>query len=343
MKLDWKSIQLAMHQLIEEYKFPPHQVFEILKMWIKSAFRKDYFSWDKKVVFHVKIDKDWKIQIFREYQVVEKIEEEDREILLEDAKKYRKDVKIDEAIFVDITPETLEFSRIAVQAAAQTIKQNLKKIERERFFDKFQDKQWELLKWKVLKIIGDNIVLDIDGTTVILAPEWQIPNRVYTIWEQIFVLLKQISKWTGWIVLDITQSTVDFIEVILRKMVPELDEWKVIIKKIVRSAWKRTKLLVSSDDERIDPVWVFIWQHGTRISNILTLLDWEKIDFIEFSNDDEQLVKDSLKPARVDKVELSWKKATVYLQQDQKALAIWKWAVNIKLASQLSWYKIEVN
>jgi len=344
MKLDWKSIQLAMHQLIEEYKFPPHQIFDILKMWLKSAFRKDYLSWDKKIQFHVKIDKDWKIEVFREFNVVEKenIEDPDKDITVEEWKQYRPDVKIWDVILVDMTPETLEFSRIAVQAAAQTIKQNLKKIERERFFDKFQDKQWELLKSKVLKVIWDNIVLDIEWTTVILPPEWQIPNRVYNIWEQIFVLLKQISKWTWGIVLDITQSSVDFIEVILKKLVPELEEGKVIIKKMVRAAWKRSKVMVSTEDERIDPVGVFIWQHGTRIANILTLLDGEKVDFIEYTEDQAQLIRDALKPARVDSVELSWKKANVSLQPDQKALAIGKWAVNIKLASQLTWYKIEI-
>jgi N utilization substance protein A len=95
--------------------------------------------------------------------VVDEVKDPIKEISIEEAKKYRPDVKLGDEILVDITPENLEFSRIAVQAAAQTIKQNIKRLERERFFEKFKDKQGELLKAKVLKTIGDNnVILDID-------------------------------------------------------------------------------------------------------------------------------------------------------------------------------------
>ncbi len=342
MKLDWKTIQESIKQLIEEYKFQPHQVLEIVKMWIKSAFKKDYLPQDKKYSLHVTIAGDWEIKIYKELIVVEEVEEEDKEITLESAKEYKKDAKIWETIYIDITPNPLEFSRISVQAAAQTIKQNMKKIERERFFEKFQDKQWEILKAKVTRNINENVVLDIDWTTVILPPEWQIPNRIYNTWEDIYVLLKQISKWQGWIVLDITQSSVDFIDTILRKNVPELENWTVKIIKIVRQAWVKSKVLVDSDDDRVDPVWVFMWQGWDRIHNILWILEWEKIEFIQNYNEDENLIKESLKPAKINKVEIDWKNAKVYLDDDQKALAIWKQACNVKLASQLTWYKLQI-
>lgn len=342
MKLDWKSIQQAIHSLIEEYKFAPTQVLDIVKLWIKSAFRKDYLEANKKVQFQVSIDRDGNIKVFREFMVVSELTDDNIEMNIKDALKLKKDIKEWDIIYIDITPERLEFSRIAVQAAAQTIKQNLKKIERERFFEKFQDKQWELLKAKVIKTIWDNAVLDVEWTTVILAPEWQIPNRMYTVWEEILVLLKQISKWVGWIVLDITQSSKDFIEILLRKIVPELDDWMVKIDKIVRMPWKRTKVVVYSQDDRIDPVWVFVWQSGHRIMSILSILDWEKIDFIEKTDDDAKLIKDALKPARVNRVIIDGRRAEIEVDDDQRAIAIWKWAVNIKLASQLTWYRLEV-
>jgi len=342
MKLDWKTIQTSIYQIIDEYKFNPSQVLEIVKLGIKSAFKKDYLSWDRKITFHVNIDKEWNIKIFREYNVSDDIEDEDKDISLKDAKKYREDVKMWDAILVDITPEELEFSRIAVQAAAQTIKQNLKKIERERFFEKFQDKQWELLRARVLKIIWDNIVLDIEWTTVILAPEWQIPNKVYNTWEEILVLLRQISKWVWGIVLDITQWSNDFLEAIFKKIIPEIEEWVVRVLKTARMPWKRAKVLVESTDERVDPIWVFVWQHGNRITTILWLLDGEKIDFVEKNDSIEDMLAQALKPAKVDSVKIDGKIATVKVADDQKALAIWKWAINLKLASQLLWYRIEI-
>lgn len=343
MKLDGKTIQTAIYQLIEEYKFDPHQILDIVKMWVKTAFKKDYLDTEKKVNLQVSIDKDWGIKIYREYTVVEEVEEPWIEISLKDAKKERNDLNLWDTLLTDITPEELEFSRIAVQAAAQTIKQSLKKIERERFFEKFQNKQGELLKAKVLKVITDNVVLDIEWTTVILPPEGQIPNRVFNAWEDVYVLLRQISKGTGWVVLDITQSANEFVEVLLRNNVPELTDEKVKIVKIVRSAGKRTKVMVSTDDERVDPVGVFVGKYWDRITTILGLLDGEKIDFVEYQEDPKLLITAALKPARVNSVEIKGKKAYVNVSPDQKALAIGKWAVNIKLASQLTWFGIEIN
>lgn len=343
MQLDGKSIQGSIMQLIDDYKFDPHQVMEIVRLGIRSAFKKDYLPNEKKVQLQVNIEKDGTIRIFREYEVVEIIEDAGVQMLLADAQKIRKDIKEGEMVLMDITPEKLEFSRIAIQAAAQTIKQNLKNIERERFYEKFQHKQGELLRARVLRVNWDSIVLDIEGTTVVLGQDGQIPGRVYNPGEEIFVLLREISKGLGGITLTITQSSNDFIEAILRKIVPELEEGKVVIKRIVRIAGKRSKILVSAVDEKIDPVGVFVGQRADRINTILTLLDGEKIDFIEFNEDDDiRLIADCLKPARIESIELKGKRAVVTIPEEQKALAFGKGWSNIKLASQLSGYQIEI-
>lgn len=343
MQLDGKTIQASIMQLIEDYKFDPYQVMEIVKLGIRSAFKKDYLPNEKKVQLQVNIEKDGTIRIFREYIVVDTIDEDGMEMLLADAQKFRKDIKAGETVLEDITPPQLEFTRIAIQAAAQTIKQNLKNIERERFYEKFQHKQGELLRAKVLRVNGDSIVLDIEGTTVVLGPEGQIPGRVYNPGEEIFVHLREISKGLGGITLTITQSSNEFIEAILRKIVPELEEGKVMINKIVRMPGKRSKLLVSALDEKIDPVGVFVGQRADRINTILTLLDGEKIDFIEYQEDDDiKLIADCLKPARPESIELKDRKAIVTIPEDQKALAFGKGGSNVKLASQLTGYQIEI-
>lgn len=341
MKLDAKSIQTAIMQLVEDYKFDPYQVIEVVKLGIRSGFKKD-FSEFRKALIQVNITDDGGVKIYREYEVVDTVEDEDKQMTLKDAKKIRKDVEIGESILLDVTPEQMELSRIAAQAAAQTVKQHLKVLERERFFDKFQHKQGELLRAKVTRSTVDSVVLDVEGTAVVLPPEGQIPNRMYNPGEDIFVLLKQISKWAGGVVLDITQSSADYIEAILRKLVPELEEWSVEIVKIARKAGKRCKILVKTHDERIDPVGVMVGHRGDRINTVLSLLDGEKIDYIEDKGSEEELVADSLKPARVNKVELDNSRATVYLDDDQKWLAIGREAVNIKLASQLSGYSIDL-
>lgn len=345
MKLDGKSIQWAIAQLVEDYKFDPYDIFEIVKMGIRSGFRKDYPEFKKSNIL-INIDNDGVVTIYKQLDVKSEEDLEDLDldvdITLQEAKKIRKDAKEGEELLIDVTPESLELSRIASQAAAQTIKQQLKNVEREKFFEKFQNKEGELLKAKVLRSHADSVILDIEGASVVLQSDWQIPNRIYEQWEEIFVLLKQISKDSGGIVLNITQSSPDYIEAILRKIVPELEEWLVIIEKMARTPWRKTKILISSTDEKIDPVGVMVWHKWDRINTVLSLLDGEKIDYVEAVDDDVKLITNCLKPAQIDKIEIVDKKAYVTLDEGQKALAIGKWASNIRLASQITGYTIEL-
>lgn len=331
-------------QLVEEYKLDPYQVLEVIRNWIKSGFKKDFPDYRKAEVL-VNIENDGTISIYKALEVVEEIENEDTQILLEEAKKERKDIEIWEQLLINITPAKLELSRIAAQAAAQTIKQGIKNIERERFYDKFQDKEEELLKAKVLRVHSDSIILDIDGTTVVLPPESQIPNRVYEIWEEVFVYLKKISRDTGGIVLDITQSSPDYVEAILKKIVPEFESGAVQIDNIARIAGKKTKILVSSTQDWVDAVGVMVGHKWDRINTVLSLLDGEKVDFVQNTEDLTQLIIGLLKPAQVEEKNVEFKpngKVVVKIDESQKPLAIGKGASNIKLASQLSGYQIEV-
>jgi len=342
MKLDGKSIQAAIAQLVEDYKFDPYKILEIVKLWIKSGFKKD-FAEHRKSNIVVNIEQDWAVTIYQELEVVENVEDENCEISMKDAKKDMPDVTIWDKLLIDVTPSSLELSRIAAQAAWQTIMQNLKTLEREKFFEKFQNKEWELLKAKVLRSHWESVVLEAEWTAVVLQPEWQIPHRFYEPNEEVFVLLKQISKWKWWIVLEISQSSPDYIEAILKKIVPELEEWTVKIDKIARIAGIKTKIVISSEDESIDPVWVMVWRKWDRINTVLSLLDWEKIDYIEANDDPSILIQQSLKPAKINKIEIvDDKKAIAYVDSDQKPLAIWKWASNVKLASRITGYNIEI-
>ena len=344
MKLDGKSIQAAMMQLVEEYKLDPYQVLEVIRNWIKSGFKKDFPEYRKAEVL-VNIENDGTISIYKALEVVEEIENEDTQILLAEAKEERKDISVWEQLLINITPAKLELSRIAAQAAAQTIKQGIKNIERERFYEKFQDKEEELLKAKVLRVHSDSIILDIDGTTVVLPPESQIPNRVYEIGEEVFVYLKKISRDTGGIVLDITQSSPDYVEAILKKIVPEFESGAVQIDNIARIAGKKTKILVSSTQDWVDAVGVMVGHKGDRINTVLSLLDGGKVDFVQNSEDPTQLIIWLLKPAQVEEKNVEFKpngKVVVKIDESQKPLAIGKGASNIKLASQLSGYQIEV-
>ena len=310
-------------------------------MGIRSAFRKDFQDY-KKADIVVDIDEDGSISIYRQFTVVEEVEDGEVQVDLEQAQELRDDAEIGEEMLIDITPDDLAFTRIGVQAAAQTIKQYLKWIERERFFEKFQNKQGELLRAKVTKAHSDTVVLDIEWVPVVLPADGQIPKRIYEIGEDVFVYLKQISKDSSGITLDITQASEEYIEAIIRKIVPEVEEWIVVIERVARAAGIKTKVVVNSKDSDVDAVWVMIGHKWDRINILLSLLDGEKVDFIQYNDDLESMVKACLRPADAQSIEIYGNKARVVVAENQKAMAIGRAASNIKLASKLCGISIEI-
>lgn len=341
MKLDGKAIQAAMMELIDDYKLDPNQLLDISCQWIKAWFKKDFPEY-KKAEILVDIKADGSVAIYKATDVVEEVEDPETQVSLENAQKIRKDAEIWERLLEDVTPESMELSRIATMTAAQTIKQSLKNIEKEKFYEKFQWKEGELLKARVTRVYGDSVVLDVNNTTVVLPAEWQIPWKSYEPGEEICVFLKWMKSEWGTSNLEISQANADYIAAILEKCIPELSNWVVKIEKIVRMAGIKTKVIVSSNDDKIDPVWVMVWFKWERISEILSLLDGEKVDFIADSKDSETLLRDLLKPAQVQSVEFTEKKAIIKVEESQKPLAIWKKASNIKLASQVMWINLEI-
>lgn len=338
MKLDPKKIITALEDIVKEYNFTPSEVYDVIKIWIKTAFRRDYLNKNKKINLEMIMEKSWDIKIYRVYDVIddkEKIKEEEKQIHLKKAKKENKDVKVWEKLFVDITPNNLEFSRIAVQSAVQTIKQQIKKIEKERFYRTFADSEWDILTWKVKYVNWEIVVLEFGENTVILPIEWQIKWRTYQIWEKIKVLLKHIKKQWSDIILEITQSASEYVESLFRKYIPEIEEGLVEIVKTSRIAWEKTKVLVSTDDERIDPVWVCIWDAWNRINSILDELDWEKVDIVEYVEDREKLISNIFAPAKISEIEEDDDAIYIYADETQKPILFWKKAVNVKLASKL--------
>lgn len=344
MKLEPKKIVTALQDLVKEYNFTPEEVYNVIKTWIKTAFRRDYLDRNKKIELDMIMDKSWAIKMYRVYHVIwddEELLDEDKQIHLSEAKKENPEIEEWEDLLIDITPEVFEFSRIWAQAAAQTIKQQIKNIEKERFFRTFEDSKWDILVWKVKYVQWDHVILEFgEDNTVILNPEGQIYWYDYQIWDEIKVLLKQIRKQWSDIILEITQSDPAYIEALLKKYIPELNEWIVKIEKIARIAGIRSKVLVFTDDERVDPVGVCIWEWWNRISQILDELDWEKIDIIEYVDNEEQLVKKVFSPAHINKIVFDDDIIYVYADDSQKPLLFGKKAINVKLASRLLWRKI---
>lgn len=345
MEIDAQKILLALQEVVKEYNFKPQEVFEVIKMWLKTAFRRDFLNKSKKINVEVVIAKEWKINFYKVLEIVdteEEITNEDAQVLIEEGKTYKKDVEVGEKIFIDITPEKLAFTRIAAQAAAQTIKQQIKRIEKERFYTTFCEREWDILTWKIKFVSGDIVVIEVEETTVVLPLSGQIPNKAYREWEATKVLLKRIWKQWGDIALEITQTDIDFVKEIVVQNIPEIQAWVISLLKIVRIPWIKSKVLVKSNDETVDPVWTCIGHNWDRINKILGELDWERIDIVENNDNKEELIKKAFSPARIRKVEMDWDTAYVYADDDQKAILFWRKLSNLKLVAQLTGYKINI-
>lgn len=338
MKLDPKKIIIALEDIVKEYNFTPEEVYNVIKTWIKTAFRRDYMNKNKKVSLDMIMEENWSIKMYRVYEVLDndtEIEEPEKQIHLKDAKKKNEDVEIWWNLFIDVTPKELEFTRIAVQSAVQTIKQQIKKIEKERFYRTFADSEWDILVWKVKYVNWEVIVLEFGENTVILPTEWQIKWRDYEIWEEIKVLLKHIKKQGSDIVLEVTQTAPEYIESLMKKYIPEIELWLVNIVKIARIAGLKSKVLVNTQDDRIDPVWVCVWEIWDRVNAILDELDWEKINIVEYVEDEERLIKNIFAPANINQIEEDEDALYIYADETQKPILFWKKAINVKLASKL--------
>jgi N utilization substance protein A len=135
--------------------------------------------------------------------------------------------------------------------------------------------------------------------------------------------------------LEITQTAPEYVEALMKKYIPEIEEWIVKIEKIARIPGQKTKVLVSTDDERVDPVWVCIGEWGTRIATIMDELEWERVDIAEWSDNRDQLIKNIFFPAKINKIEEDENMITIYADETQKPIIFGKWAVNLKLANKL--------
>ncbi|MCR5411955.1 MAG: hypothetical protein K6E76_02975 [Patescibacteria group bacterium] len=288
----------------------------------------------------IDFNENGEVRILRRREIVEEVEDAETQMTLADAKEVAgDDMTVGEFVWSEVTPETMELSRIATIAAAQTITQNLKAVEKENFQTKFKDKEGKLLKAVVTKVAESNILLEIEGNPIILPPEGQIPQKKYTEGEEIFVFLKGYGKD---MLPDISQTNKEYVEAILKMLVPEIEEGTIVIEKIARRAGIRTKILVRSTDSKIDPVGTMVGVGAERVQQINSLLSYkiegkedeksdglegsEKIEFIGYTDNKEELIKRALKPAEVENITYKTTNdgeiAVVHVKNGQQALAI---------------------
>lgn len=224
------------------------------------------------------------------------------------------------------------------------ILQQVREAERNNIFQAFKDKEKSVINGVVQQIENNNIIVDLDRATGIIFKNEQIPDENYRIGQRVKVYLKEVEMSSRGPIIRLSRTHPKLIEHLFTKEVPEIESGTVKIKNIAREAGVRTKMSVISSEESIDPVGACVGQRGTRVQAVLSEIGSEKIDIIPYSDNPETYIRNALSPAKVTEIKIDDKKklATVKVDDDQLSLAIGKHGQNVRLASNLTGFEIDI-
>ncbi len=233
----------------------------------------------------------------------------------------------------DVTPSG--FGRIAAQTAKQVILQKIRETEKEVVLDEYKEKIGTLVVGHIFRLEGNAVILDLGKAQAVLPISEQVESEAYRPNQRLKVLIKDVRQTQRGTEIIVTRADSDFVKKLFETEVPEMPSGVVKIEAIAREAGSRTKMAVSSSDEKIDPVGSCVGQKGVRVQSIISELFGEKIDIIPFAHSTEKFIASSLSPAKVIDVELfpDEKRAVVTVPEDQQSLAIGREGQNARLAN----------
>lgn len=243
----------------------------------------------------------------------------------------------------DVTPPG--FGRIAAQTAKQVILQKIREKEKEAIISDYKDKLGQIVNGTVLRFAGPNIIVDIGKTEAIMPPQEQIRDEKYYQNQRLVVFIKDIKEGTKGEEVIVSRADNGLLEGLFKREVPEVSQGSVIMKAIVREPGNRSKVSVASTQSGIDPVGSCVGQKGVRVQAIIQEVGGvEKIDIIQWQEDIVSYVAAALSPAKNVQVRLNEEEkiATVIVPQEELSLAIGKDGQNVRLASKLTGYRIEI-
>lgn len=338
----------AINQIVDEKGISRERVIETIEAAVAAAYRREYGQPSQ--IIRVKLDEktgEFKpIQVFEVVETEEELEEPARQKTVEQAKEIDKNAKVGEEVSEPLEVHQ-DFGRIAAQTAKQVIIQRLREAERDVIFDEFKGKENQLLTGNVQQIEGDNVIVSLGKASAVLPTREQIPNEHYRIGQRLRVYLKEVSQTNRGPQIILSRADERLILELFAIEVPEIPAEDVEIKSIAREAGSRTKIAVTSHQKNLDPVGSCVGQKGTRVQAVLNEIGDEKIDIILWNDNTESFIKNALSPAKVNRVKIistgeQNNNARVYVDNDQLSLAIGKNGQNVRLASKLTKYTIDV-
>jgi N utilization substance protein A len=366
---DLKVMNSVLGELEEERGIPREKVLEAIEAALATAYKKEYAK--KGQVIRAKLDMDSGSTEFSQVKEVvdessvrmEETEENmepkvdaegnvvpplplfnpEQHILLSDAKFIKRDAAVGDELVFPLENKD-DYGRIAAQTAKQVIIQKIREAEKVSVVAEFGKRENTIVSGTVQRMERGNIYVDLGRATGILPYEAQIPGERYRQGERIRALLYQVEESPRGIYLRLSRAHPQFLVKLFEMEVPEVAHGTVVFKAVAREAGSRSKVAVTSTDSHVDPVGSLVGQRGVRVSTVTSELGGEKIDIIEWNDDQKHFIEEAISPARVIEVNLdeTEHKATIKVAEDQQSLAIGRGGQNVRLAAKLTGWRIDI-
>ena len=336
--LDLKQMSAMVDIIAEEKGLPKEAVLNVIEQAIAAAWRKDNGDRDMNVRA-VLNTKTGEAEVFIAREVIE------------DGVGYNPATEIPQAEAngkeigetVEEEHDIEDFGRVASQTAKQVIIQRLRDAERDAMLVAYEDKIGTIITGTVARVEPKVVRIDLGKATGIMPRSEQIYGEHYVVGSRIKVYIKNIDRGERGAALILSRACPEFVENLFRQEVPEVESGSVEIRGIAREAGRRTKIAVCATIPGIDPVGTFVGGRGIRVGAVMNEIgDKEKIDIITWSDNASEYIREALSPAEVMSIDIDGKKAKVSVSEDQQSIAIGKQGQNVRLASKLTGYEIDI-
>ena len=341
--LNIKQLTLAVRTIAEEKNLPEETVLSVIEQAIAAAWRRDNGTRDQLVRASLNVNNGTAV-VSVVKTVVEEVENDANQIDLEEAKEIDPAAELGGEVVME-THNVTTFGRVAAQTAKQVILQRLREAEREVVLAEFEDKIGTVVIGTVQRVEPRVVRIELGKAVGIMPQSEQIPGEYYGVGRRIKVYIKDIEREGRGPQLILSRGNEEFVRFLFNQEVPEMETGAVEIKAIAREAGRRTKLAVSSALPGVDPVGTFVGGHGARVQAVMNEIgEQEKIDIIPYEEDAAGFIANAMSPAEVLSVTVNEdeKHATVYVSEDQQSIAIGRAGQNVRLASRLTGYELDI-
>lgn len=371
------AIQSAITQICQEKNISEESVLHTIELALAAAFRKDFGNKMQNIITefdsqtgHVKVsDIKTVVEDIPEEElneagekIIESVKDEKSfisedsteeirrfnpktEIQLKDAREIDAKYKIGDEIITNLEVPG-EFGRMAAQTAKQVIIQKIREVERQNIFDEFKILEHQVVNGTIQRREGKNVLIDLGVTTALMPSEEQVASERYNVGNRMKFFIKSVDQTTRGPQIIVSRASIEVVKRIFELEIPEVANGIIELKSIAREAGSRSKVAIMSNDEGIDPIGSCVGQRGGRIQTIISELNGEKVDIILFDENPIKFITNALSPAKVFSVKLNEsekeKSAKVTVKEDQLSLAIGRGGQNVRLASKLTDWRIDI-